>query len=260
LRAWRIVGSQQSGRVYLVTEHWGGSAGDESTVGAWVSRVLVKQRDVPAKLAAQSDVAERHAFIWATPSSDVGVQVQLEPGDDHPFPVTPPRLLPGLTDVWVGGWATFQGVLAWFPDRGWWRTPWRWPSEGPVSSRTKATDPGRCQFARSRSRQLGACLSERVPWWPSPYFGLAQRSSAARVLKSRPLGATASRSASGSGPPRGRVTLWRSRACLGSLTPWSRVDCFLYTRAVGLNHVPPRHHLPFQDGSAGAPLQRLSCI
>jgi hypothetical protein len=126
-----IRNSTLSGRVWLTTDSWGGFAGSERTVGEWVTRVLDKHADVRAKLAAHADVAERHAFIWATDTSEMGVQVQLEPGDDHPFPVTPPTLPAGVTHVWVAGRQWSQGVLAWFPDRGWWRTPWRWPSEGP---------------------------------------------------------------------------------------------------------------------------------
>ena len=123
----------ESGRVWLLPEHRRGWAGDERTVGEWVTRILVgKARDVPEKLAAHRDVAERHAFIWAIPSSDMGVQIQLEPGDDHPFPVTAPTLPAGVTHVWVAGhWR--KGVLAWFPGRGWWRTPLSWSSEGPAT-------------------------------------------------------------------------------------------------------------------------------
>jgi hypothetical protein len=126
--AWPMT-SSAPGRVYLIPQSWGGFAGTERTVGEWVTAVLDQQSDVPAKLAAHPDVAERHAFIWATPTSDMGVQIQLEPGDDHPFPVTPPTMPEGVTHVWVAGRMWRQGVLAWFPDPGWWRTPWRWPSE-----------------------------------------------------------------------------------------------------------------------------------
>jgi hypothetical protein len=127
--AWPIDASTVPGRVYLVPQAWGGFAGHEGTVGEWVTRVLGEQADVPKKLAAHPGVAERHAFIWVTPRSDMGVQMQLEPGDDHPFPVTAPTLPEGVTHVWVGGQMWRQGVLAWFPDRGWWRTPWTWLSE-----------------------------------------------------------------------------------------------------------------------------------
>jgi hypothetical protein len=102
-------------------------------MGEWVTAVLDERADVPEKLAAHNGVVERHAFIWATPTSDMGVQIQLEPGDDHPFPVTPPTLSAGVTHVWVGGRMWRQGVLAWFPDRGWWRTPWKWPTEDPAT-------------------------------------------------------------------------------------------------------------------------------
>jgi hypothetical protein len=135
-RAWPIDRSTRSGRVYLVQQGRGGFVGDERTVGGWVERVLREKPDVPAKLAAHPDVAERHAFIWATITSDMGVQMQLEPGEDQPFPVTPPQLPAGLTHVWVADRARFKGVLAWFPDRGWWRTPWSWASE---DSETRTT-------------------------------------------------------------------------------------------------------------------------
>jgi hypothetical protein len=124
-RVWPIPGTD-SGRAHLHMEPWWGFAGDEHTVAEWVAKVLTEQSDVPAKLAAHSGVAERHAFIWARPSTNFGVQAQLEPGDDHPFPVTPPTLPNSVTHVWIAGHAWFQGVLAWFPDRGWWRPPWKW--------------------------------------------------------------------------------------------------------------------------------------
>lgn len=92
-----------SGRVWLEREAWGGWAGHQHTLGEWVARVLHREADVAAKLAAHPDVAERHAFIWATDTSDMEVQIQLEPGDDHPRPVTPPTLPEGVTHVWVGG-------------------------------------------------------------------------------------------------------------------------------------------------------------
>jgi hypothetical protein len=101
--------------------------GTEHAVGEWVTTVLGEQADVAAKLVAHRGVTERHAFIWATITSDVGVQIELEPGDDHPFPVTAPTLPAGVTHVWAAGSQWSQGVLAWFPDRGWCRTPWRWP-------------------------------------------------------------------------------------------------------------------------------------
>jgi hypothetical protein len=128
-RAWPMNASTVSGRVYLVQQSWGGFAGDERTVGGWVERVLEDQNDVPTKLAAHPDVADRHAFLWATITSDMGVQMQLDPREEHPFPVTPPTLPEGVTHVWVADGAAYRGVLAWFPERGWWRTPWTRPEQ-----------------------------------------------------------------------------------------------------------------------------------
>jgi len=131
--AWPRRTSTMPGRVYVLPQPWGGFAGTERTVGEWVTRVLGEQADVPKKLAEHPEVAERHAFIWATPTSDMAVQTQLEPGDDHPFPMKPPTLPAGVTHVWVAGhWC--RGVLAWFPGRGWWRTALMWSSEGPATS------------------------------------------------------------------------------------------------------------------------------
>ena len=133
-RAWPMDPSTVPGRVYLVPQAWGGFPGTKHTVGERVTKVLRDQDDVPKKLADHPDVAERHAFIWATLTSDMEVQTQLESGDDHPFPVTAPTLPDGVTHVWIAGQFLSQGVLAWFPDRGWWRTPWTWPSEGFIAS------------------------------------------------------------------------------------------------------------------------------
>jgi hypothetical protein len=98
-KAWPMDRSPVSGRVWLVPQAWGGFAGTEHTIGEWVTKVLRREADVVAKLAAHPDVAERHAFIWATPTSDMEVQTQLESGDDHPFPVTGPKLPGGVTHV-----------------------------------------------------------------------------------------------------------------------------------------------------------------
>ena len=81
------------------------------------------KNDVPRKLADHPNVVERHAFMWATVTSGMAVQLQLQPADEHPFPVTAPRLPDGVTHV--AGRSMSQGSLAWFPDRGRWQTPWR---------------------------------------------------------------------------------------------------------------------------------------
>jgi hypothetical protein len=133
LSAWPMDGAKVSGRAYLVPDGFWGFAGDEQTVGAWVTRVLTTQADVPAKLAAHPDADERHAFLWVTVGSDMGVQLQIEPGGDNPFPVTAPTLPAGVSHVWVAGSRLHQGAIAWFPDRGWWRTPWVWPADKPLT-------------------------------------------------------------------------------------------------------------------------------
>jgi hypothetical protein len=127
-----ITTSNVSGRVWL-TEGWGRvSPHRAQSVDEWVPKVLRDHRDIATKLAAHPDIAERHVFIWTTPSSGMAVQAQLEPGDDNPLPVMAPTLPAGVTHVWVAGhWC--RGVLAWFPGRGWWRTPLMWSLESPVT-------------------------------------------------------------------------------------------------------------------------------
>jgi hypothetical protein len=128
-----IMTSAVSGHVWL-TSGWGQVPRHRvHTAGDLVTKVLDEHPGKARKLEAHRDVAERHAFIWATPSSGMGVLEQLEPGDDHPLPVTAPTLPAGVTHVWVAGhWC--QGVLTWFPGSGWRRTPMRWSSEGPATS------------------------------------------------------------------------------------------------------------------------------
>ena len=93
---------------------------------AWVGQVLDEQSDVPAKLAAHPS-NERHAFIWATIGSPQGIRSQLERQEDGRLPDEPPALPDGVTHVWVAGSSTSLGVLAWGPERGWWRPGWEWP-------------------------------------------------------------------------------------------------------------------------------------
>jgi hypothetical protein len=115
----------QPGYVRLHAEPWGGFASSEG-MEAYVARILEEQPDVPAKLAAHpSD--RKHAFIWTTTGTEYGIQSQLE-RRDQPLPQEPAQLPDGVTHVWIAGSFTTQGALAWFPDRGWWRTPWEWPA------------------------------------------------------------------------------------------------------------------------------------
>lgn len=118
------------GVIRLMTEGWSGTAGSDE-LGPFVDRVLGQHRDVPAKLARCS-ADERHAFIWVTTASDFAAQYALEDRDQPP-PTTAPNLPGSVSHVWVAGSSPSQGVLAWFPDRGWWRTPFVWPTEGPLT-------------------------------------------------------------------------------------------------------------------------------
>jgi hypothetical protein len=81
---------------------------------------------------SQRAVSLLAAAIWARFNSDFGVHNQLELGDNLPLPVTAPKLPLGVSHVWVAGSLRNQRTLAWFPDRGWWLTPWRWPQEDPI--------------------------------------------------------------------------------------------------------------------------------
>lgn len=122
-----ITGDDRAGgRVHLKMEGWGGSAGREELT-PWLSQMFERHDDVRRKLAAHP-TADGHAFFWVTSGSDFSAQFALENrGQDLPTLV--PELPRGVTHVWVGGLSSSQGVLAWFPDCGWWRTPWVWPAK-----------------------------------------------------------------------------------------------------------------------------------
>ena len=117
----------RSGRINLHAEGWSGWASSES-INDYVERVLTEAADVPAKLAAHP-LREKHAFIWTTIGSEYGIQSRLE-RREQPLPEGAPDLPRGVTHVWVAGSFTSQGVLAWFPERGWWRSGWEWPESG----------------------------------------------------------------------------------------------------------------------------------
>lgn len=92
----------------------------------WTETVLRRQSDVARKLGMVSGVSERHAFIWVTIGSDYGLQFQLMRDDESPS-WRAPDLPDGITHLWLGGSGSSLGTYAWFPQRGWWRTPWRGP-------------------------------------------------------------------------------------------------------------------------------------
>lgn len=114
--------------VVLHAEGWSGTADNRDHVLArWVENVLKSQSDVPEKLGRHA-ASEKHAFIWTTIGSSYSVQFLLEDTGQE-LPCEAPRLPAGVTHLWVAGSFNSQGCLAWFPDRGWWRTPWQWPSD-----------------------------------------------------------------------------------------------------------------------------------
>jgi hypothetical protein len=118
IHAYPVDGDSRLGRVNLHAEGWSGSTG-AATMAEYVERILAEADDVPSKLAAHPS-PDKHAFIWATIGTDYGVQAQLE-NRDMSLPQQAPALPNGVTHVWVAGSFTSQGVLTWFPDRGWWR-------------------------------------------------------------------------------------------------------------------------------------------
>lgn len=107
-----------TGRIDLHSEGWS-SPGSGETVVEYVLNVLDEAPDVAEKLQRHECIA-RHAFIWTTIGTDFGVQSQLELGKSS-LPREDPSLPSGITHLWLAGSFNSQGVLAWFPDRGWWR-------------------------------------------------------------------------------------------------------------------------------------------
>ena len=105
---------------------WSGIA-HSCDLGHWVGDILSHHRDVPLKLGQHIDAAERHAFIWTTIGSNYAIQHELENADRGAPQHGGPPLPEGVSHVWVAGSFMTQGVIAWFPGRGWWRTGWVWP-------------------------------------------------------------------------------------------------------------------------------------
>jgi hypothetical protein len=116
------------GRVQFWAMGWTGTSdADNDVLADWVGTVLANQTDVASKLGDHPGVTQRHAFIWATVGTAYAVQRCLEADGPLPEPLTAPELPGGITHIWIAGGMSGQGVVAWFPDRGWWRTGWRWP-------------------------------------------------------------------------------------------------------------------------------------
>jgi len=119
------------GHVSLRSQGFSGSTRSVD-LAAWTENMFEVHADVPTKLAAHAaDNGEGHAFFWATISTSYAVQTELEDRGQALSGARPPDLPHGVTHVWIAGSFTSQGVVAWFPDRGWWRTPFQWP-DGPL--------------------------------------------------------------------------------------------------------------------------------
>lgn len=101
---------------------------DPNDTSKWLSNFLRGARGTQKAEKLRDHVgAERHVFVWATSTTDMAVQGVLE-GSIEVGPATAaPELPDGITHAWIGGMMSSQGAIAWFPDRGWWRTPWAWP-------------------------------------------------------------------------------------------------------------------------------------
>lgn len=130
---------EPEGRATLYGEGYYGFGGSPDAIASWVGGVLEKHGDVPSKLRAHP-TAQKHAFIWMTESTPFSIVGPLAEGGR--LPGLAPSLPDGVTHVWAASsWQSTYGCLAWFPDRGWWRTPWTW--EGLTFAELAARpDPG----------------------------------------------------------------------------------------------------------------------
>lgn len=109
-----------------------GWAGAPNDVATWAVEVLTTTAaDVPTKLGASAHV-ERHAFIWATITTDVRITLILD-GDE--LPDARPDLPDHVTDLWVGGWYGGARVLRFDPRAGW-STAYRIPPDGRINLTT----------------------------------------------------------------------------------------------------------------------------
>lgn len=114
------IDSREPGAVVLTHEGWN-SWDDPIELNEWVVRVLQREADVVAKLNMHGG-DQRHAFIWARPSSAWNVNSLLTDDDeDVSLPVHGPTLPAGLTHVWVASTMTRRGCLVLENDR-WRRT------------------------------------------------------------------------------------------------------------------------------------------
>jgi len=121
-----VIEGSPAGEVFVSQAAWGSTAdSDPAVVSRWVATFLTQRlgKRKAVKLRDHKNVDERHLFIWATSRSDLGVRRVLSRDIEIGVDTEAPSLPDGVSHVWVGA---ARGVVAWFPDRGWWRTSWRW--------------------------------------------------------------------------------------------------------------------------------------
>jgi hypothetical protein len=115
----------QPGQVTLRSEGWGSGDSAAPDLASWAEAVLARHADVPRKLAAFPHALERHAFLWATISSDYFVQSRLEDRGQEFAGGRDPVLPEGVTHLWIAnGFNSQRMVITWFPGAGWQSTPW----------------------------------------------------------------------------------------------------------------------------------------
>jgi hypothetical protein len=96
-----------------------GSAGPwlgEDALCDWLEDVLKRHADVPRKLLAH-DSPGRHAFIWATMTSDIHAHLVL--GEGWAGPNRQLEVPSGITDVWAASWPSPARILRWNRGSGW---------------------------------------------------------------------------------------------------------------------------------------------
>ena len=118
----------EAAKVIITSRSLWGFGGTPDDIPTWVVEFLsTTADDVPKKLVA-SGHEERHAFVWATITTDYSVLSVL---DGDALPTSPPRLPPGVTHVWIGALYGGSRTLRWQPDDGW-SEVYRIPHDGHV--------------------------------------------------------------------------------------------------------------------------------
>ena len=114
----------EPGTIYLRHEGWANWE-NRGELNDWVLRVLARESDVGDKLATHGGI-ERHAFIWATPSSPWDVNAVLRDEAEAlglSIPTAAPTLPSSITHIWVAStWTPHQALVT--RDNRWHRVEW----------------------------------------------------------------------------------------------------------------------------------------